>query len=132
MIEQKSKRRFILTGSSARKLKRSGIDLLAGRALLRTLHPYLAAELSSQFALSAALNNGLLPLVLAAHDPRDVVRSYVALYMREEVQLEGLVRRLGDFARFLETVSFSHGSVLNLSKVSRECQVEQKTVERSV
>lgn len=128
LIEQKTGKQFILTGSSARKLRRGGVDLLAGRALLRTLHPFMAAELPD-FKLDAALRNGLMPLVVAAKEPGDVLQAYVALYLDEEVQREGWARNIGGFARFLEAVSFSHASVLNLSNVARECQVERKTVQ---
>ena len=129
LIEEKREWVFILTGSSARKLKRAGIDLLAGRAIVRTLHPFMAAELGSTFNLDTALQFGMLPLVLAAEHPQDVLGSYIDLYMREEVQAEGLVRNLGGFSRFLESISFSHGQVLNVSNVARECEVERKTVE---
>lgn len=129
LIAERRRLQFILTGSSARKLKRSGVDLLAGRAVLRSLHPYMAAELGDRFQLDHALRHGLVPLVLAAADPGDVLRTYAALYLREEVQFEGLVRNLGVFARFLEAVSFSHSAVLSLSAVSRDCHVERKTVE---
>ena len=71
----------------------------------------------------------MLPVVWAAHEPVTVLDAYNGLYLREEVQMEGLVRSIGSFARFLEAMSFSHGSVLNLSNVSRECQVSRKTVE---
>jgi len=128
LIEQKSARQFIMTGSSARKLRRGGVDLLAGRAVVRTMHPFMAAEMQS-FYLDAALQTGLLPIVLAADAPDDVLSAYVSLYLEEEVQREGWVRNLGNFARFLEAVSFSHSSVLNVSNVARECQVERRTVQ---
>jgi predicted AAA+ superfamily ATPase len=118
--------RFVLTGSSARKLRRGGVDLLAGRAILRTLHPFMAAELP-EFRLEEALASGLLPLVLASERPDDTLRAYVSLYLEQEVQLEGWARNIGHFARFLEVVSFSHGAVLNVSNVARECQIERKT-----
>lgn len=121
-------RRFVLTGSSARKLRRSGHDLLAGRALNRTLHPFTATELGDRFDLDRALSIGTIPLVYAADDPQDVLRSYAGLYVREEVKQEGLVRNAGDFARFLEAFSFSHGSQLNLSAVARDGAIERKTV----
>lgn len=124
--------RFVLTGSSARKLKRTGVDLLAGRAALRTMHPFLAAELGPRFELPAALEIGLVPLVLAAADPRDTLRAYVDLYVHAEVQAEGFVRRAGDFGRFLEAISFSHGQMLNVSEVARESAVGRKTVESYV
>jgi len=129
LIESKLKRQFILTGSSARKLKRSGVDLMAGRAVLRTLHPYMAAELGRRFDLARALQIGMVPLVFEAAAPADVLASYAALYLREEVQMEGLVRNIGAFSRFLEALSFSHGAMLNVSNVARDCQVERKTVE---
>ena len=72
---------------------------------------------------------GLIPLVYCADEPEKVIRSYAALYVREEVQMEGLVRNVGNFSRFLEAISFSHGAALNISNVSRECEVERKTVE---
>jgi predicted AAA+ superfamily ATPase len=129
LIEERRGLQFVLTGSSARKLRRAGTDLMAGRAVVRSLHPYMAAELGPRFSLPASLEHGLLPLVLAAEDPADVLRAYAGLYLREEVQMEGLVRSVGAFGRFLEAVSFSHAAPLSVSAVARECQVERKTVE---
>jgi predicted AAA+ superfamily ATPase len=129
LLEEDWSRRFVLTGSSARKLRRPGVDMLAGRALFRTAHPFMAAELGDRFRLAEALRHGLLPLVLAGPDPAQVAGSYVGLYLKEEVQAEGLVRNLGAFARFLEAISFSHAGVLSVSNVARECQVERKVVE---
>ncbi|MFA6003713.1 MAG: DUF4143 domain-containing protein [Elusimicrobiota bacterium] len=131
LIEDKSRRslQFILTGSSSRKLRRAGVDLLAGRVLLKTLHPFLASELGRRFNLEQSLRLGLLPLVLAAKDPEDTLKSYVSLYLREEVQAEGLVRNIGSFSRFLEAMTFSHASLLNASEMARECQVGRKAVE---
>jgi len=129
LIEEKLDVRFVLTGSSSRKIKRSGVDMLAGRADNRTLHPFMAAELEDRFDFNKALEQGLVPLVVSARNPESVLRGYVSLYIREEVQLEGLVRNIGSFSRFLEAISFSHGSVLNISNVARDCHVERKTVE---
>jgi predicted AAA+ superfamily ATPase len=129
LIEAKKGWKFVLTGSSARKLKRTGVDLLGGRALLHTLHPFMAAELGKRFDFNKALQHGLLPIVEASESPTEVLRSYAALYLREEVQMEGLVRNIGNFSRFLESISFSHSSVLNVSNVARECEVERKVVE---
>ena len=128
LIERGDGPRFVLTGSSACKLKRFGVDLLAGRALLRSLHPFMAAELGGRFDLDRALRQGLVPLVWDAADPAGTLEAYVGLYLREEVQMEGVVRQIGAFARFLEAVSFSHGAVLNLAEVARECQVKRATV----
>ena len=129
LIERKGGQQFILTGSSARKLRRQGVNLLGGRAANYHLHPYMAAELGSRFHLVTALRQGLLPVVWAANEPETVLKAYNGLYLREEVQMEGLVRNVGSFARFLEAMSFSHGAVFNLSNVARDCQVNRKTVE---
>lgn len=128
LLEGPVPRQYILTGSSARKLRRGGVDLLGGRALVKSCHPFMAAELP-EFDLNAALQFGLLPLVFSARDPVETLRAYASLYLEEEVKFEGWVRNVGDFARFLEVMSFSHGQVLTLSNVARECQVKRKTVE---
>jgi predicted AAA+ superfamily ATPase len=129
LIEKYKSLQFVLTGSSARKLKRSGVDLLAGRVIKKTLHPFTAGELGERFDLEQSLKIGLVPLVIMAKDPEAVLKAYAGLYVREEVQAEGLVRNVGGFTRFLEAVSFSHASVLNISNVARECEVERKVVE---
>lgn len=129
LIEAKTGQQFVLTGSSARKLRRAGVNLLGGRAVHLSLHPYMAAELGERFELSVALTQGMLPVVWAAKDPIHTLAAYNGLYLREEVQMEGLVRDVGAFARFLEAMSFSHAAVLNLSNIARECQVKRKTCE---
>jgi len=129
LIEEKLGFQFILTGSSARKLKRTGVDLLAGRAIVKTMHPFMAAELGESFSLTESLKIGLVPLINSSPDPQETLSSYVALYLKEEVQMEGIVRNIGAFSRFLEAISFSHGSTLNVSEVARECQVKRKTVD---
>jgi predicted AAA+ superfamily ATPase len=129
LIEARKGLRFVLTGSSARKLKRGAANLLAGRALVKSLHPFLAAELGSHFRMERALAVGMVPLVVDSADPEEKLRAYHALYLKEEVQAEGLVRNVGSFARFVEAISLSHGAVLNLSNVARECEVSRKTVE---
>jgi predicted AAA+ superfamily ATPase len=129
LIESKIAKQFILTGSSARKLKRTGVNLLAGRAISRHLHPFIATELGDNFNLDTALKFGLVPLVCASVSPVDTLKAYIGLYLREEIQSEGLVRNLGDFARFLEVISFSHATVLNVSNVARECEISRKTIE---
>lgn len=128
LIEQKRGYQFILTGSSARKLKRSGVDLLAGRALLKFMNPFVAAEIGTSFSLEKALEIGMLPLAWDNTSPKSVLTTYAALYLKEEIQVEGLVRNIGNFARFLETMSFSHGSLLNLNNITSECHVSRSTV----
>jgi predicted AAA+ superfamily ATPase len=129
LIETRRDLRFVLTGSSARKLKRSGVDLLGGRALLKTCHPFMAAELGEDFDLAVALRHGLVPLVVANEDPPASLAAYLSLYMREEIQTEGLVRNIGGFARFLEAISLSHASVLSVTDVARDCAVSRTTVD---
>lgn len=123
------RRRVILTGSSARKLRRQGANLLAGRLALQSCHPFMACELGTSFELDKALRLGLLPLVWGAEDPEAALKAYGGLYLKEEVQAEGLVRDLGAFARFLETAAFSHGSQLNLNEMARECEITRRTAE---
>ncbi len=129
LIEEKQGWFFILTVSSSRKLKRVGGDLLADRALLRHLHPFMAAELGEFFSLKRALQEGMLPIVLDAPVPSDLLRTYVGMYLKDEIQAEGLVRSLESFSRFLEIISFSHATILNITNVARECEIKRKTVE---
>lgn len=127
VLEGPSPPRFVLTGSSARKLRRGDINLLGGRALHCTLHPFMAAELPV-FDLERALKIGLVPLVMDATDPERTLGAYASVYIDQEVRAEGLTRNVGGFARFLEAVSFSHGGQLNISSVARDCEVERKVV----
>jgi predicted AAA+ superfamily ATPase len=128
LLERRAAPRFVLTGSTTRKLRRGGVDLLAGRALVHTLHPFMAAELR-RFDLTGSLERGLVPLVVSAREPRETLAAYATAYVEAEVKAEGLVRNVGSFARFLEVIGFSHGAVLNLSAVARESAVNRKTVE---
>jgi predicted AAA+ superfamily ATPase len=129
LIEEKKGTQFILTGSSARKLKKTGVNLLAGRAAVKRLHPFIAKEMGNRFDLDISLKTGLIPVVLGSPEPQKALSAYIDLYIREEVKNEGLTRNIGNFSRFLETISFSHGSVLNISNIARESQIERKTVE---
>jgi len=121
--------KFVLTGSSARKLRTKGVNLLAGRALTRFMHPLTARELGKDFSLTKSLLVGNLPSVYSETDPADYLAGYVRTYLREEVQQEGLTRNLQAFARFLEAASFSQASALNISEVARECNVNRKLAE---
>lgn len=120
---------FVLTGSSARKLRRKGVNLLGGRALNLRLHPYMAAEIGNNFNLEKALRQGMLPLVWGSDIPEGVLKGYVSAYLRQEVQVEGLVRKMGSFTRFLEAVSFSQGGALNINNIAREAHAGRKAVE---
>lgn len=126
---EKKKIKFILTGSSARKLKRSEVNLLAGRALTYFMHPLTVGELKEDFELSRSLQFGHLPHTYNIQNPKKYLESYITTYLKEEVQQEGLTRNLGAFRRFLETASFSQGSVLSYAEISRECSVHRKVIE---
>lgn len=132
LIAEKRGIQFILTGSSARKLRRAGVNLLAGRVLMKHLHPFMASELGRSFDLERALLLGTIPLVLDSAMPLPTLQAYVDLYIKEEVQMEGLTRNIAGFSRFLESMSFSHGAVLNISNIARDCQVERKVVQAYV
>ncbi len=125
LIESR-KIKFILTGSSARKLRQKGVNLLAGRAYTYHMHPLTTMETGSAFDLQQALNYGMLPEIFSKGDPKQFLSAYLGTYLREEILQEGLTRNLEAFARFLETASFSQGAVLNVSAVARECAVSKK------
>jgi len=126
---EKYKYNFVLTGSSARKLRNKGPNLLAGRALTLSLYPLTSLELGKDFDLEKTLKYGMLPSVYTEKEPGKYLESYVKTYLEEEIKYEGLTRNLSAFSRFLEAASFSQGSVLNISQVARECSVERKVVE---
>ena len=121
--------KFILTGSSARKLKGKNVNLLAGRALTYRMYPLTALELKSDFNIRNSLQFGHLPAIFTEPDPKKYLASYVGTYLREEIQNEGLTRNLGAFSRFLEAASFSQGAVLNISAVAQDSEVNRKVVE---
>lgn len=120
--------RFVLCGSSARKLKQQGTNLLAGRALRRHLHPFVPQELGAGFDLDTALSVGTLPVIWQAPSRRDALIAYVQLYLREEIQAEALVRNLPGFARFLPIAAIFHGQTLNVAGLSRDAEVSRTTV----
>ena len=119
LVEQRRDLRFVLTGSSARKLRHGAANLLGGRLLAVAMPPFMAAELGEDFRLSRALGHGLVPLMWQAADPQATLAAYASLYLQEEVQAEALVRQIGDFTRFLEVISFSQGSQLDLASLGR-------------
>ncbi len=129
LMEENKDLQFILTGSSSRKLKREGVDLLAGRAILKYMNPFTASELQGKFNIQKAMETGTIPLIHSSKQQKDTLSSYIALYIQEEVQHESLVRNISQFHRFLEAMTYSHGQVLNLSNISRECGVPRKTLD---
>jgi predicted AAA+ superfamily ATPase len=125
--------RFLLSGSSARKLRRGQANLLPGRIILHYLHPLLARELQSDFNLDRVLAHGTLPGIYADRDPDGrsaTLRSYVDAYLREEIQAEALVRDIGGYSRLLDLAAASSGRVLNLHALSRDAAVSYETARR--
>lgn len=120
--------RFVLLGSSAKKLKQAGTNLLAGRVLRRIMSPFLPAELGADFDLNEVLRFGSLPIIWRAPSKPDSLEAYVQLFLKEEIQAEALVRNLPGFARFLPVASLFHGQVLNISGLARDAGVARTTV----
>ena len=120
--------RFVLCGSSARKLKTAGTNLLAGRAVRRHLHPFVPEELGGAFDLETALRFGTLPVVWTAPDRGEALTAYAQLYLKEEVQAEALVRNLPGFARFLPVAALLHGQILNVAGIARDAGAARTTV----
>lgn len=121
-------RKFILTGSSARSLRRKGTNLLGGRAREYHLYPLTAAELGKDFNLKYSLQHGMMPCAITDKDPEEYLAGYISSYLKEEIKEEGVTRRLDTFMRFLESASFSQGSVINMSSIARDCGVSPKMV----
>lgn len=122
---------FLLTGSSARKLRRGGVNLLAGRAVTRHLFPFVYEEIKNSFSLQKILQFGSLPAVFgySREDQIDTLRSYTETYLREEIRAEGLVRNLGNFSRFLDLAASQFGELVSFSAIGRECQISTRTVQ---
>ena len=119
--------RFLLCGSSARKLKRGGGNLLGGRAVRYQLHPLVSAEIPD-FSLEKALNAGLLPRHYLSARPRRLIQAYVGDYLREEIAAEALTRNIPAFSRFLEVAALSNGELINYNTIAAECGVSAPTV----
>ncbi|MFC1495852.1 ATP-binding protein [Candidatus Margulisiibacteriota bacterium] len=122
---------FILTGSSARKLKRAGVNMLGGRAYTVHLHPLTFQELGKNFSLDQILMYGSIPSVVLKKDVESkirLLRSYIETYLKEEIQQEALTRNIPAFARFLELASFENGKILNFQAIAREVGVNSKTI----
>ena len=125
---ESSNRRFILTGSSARKIKAKGVNLLGGRAGTKFLHPFIPEELGEDFDLNQALRYGLLPIVWSSTNRSNKLKNYTETYFKEEIKAEALVRNLPAFARFLEVASLCHGQRVNMESVARDSQVPRHSV----
>ncbi len=121
--------RFALLGSSARKLKTAGTNLLAGRAVRKLMYPFVPEELGEDFHLDETLRLGSIPVIATAKDPEATLAAYVEMYLREEIRAEALVRNLGGFARFLPLAGLFHGQVVNVSSLARDSGTARSTVD---
>ncbi len=120
--------RFALCGSSARKVRRGGANLLGGRAFRYVLHGLTAGELQNDFDLVRFVNHGYLPRAYEAEEPTRVLDAYIADYLQQEIAAEGLVRNLPVFANFLDAAALSDGDVVNFARIASDCSVSAKTV----
>ena len=121
---------FALCGSSARKLRRGGANLLAGRALTLSMESFSAQELGGRFDLEFALNWGLLPFVWnEPENAADILAAYVNTYLKEELQAEGIIRNVPPFIRFLSVAGLLNGQVVNAQNISRDASVARSTVD---
>lgn len=119
--------RFILSGSSARKLRRSGVNLLGGRAIRKHLYPFVSAEIPD-FDLKKACNNGMMPRHYLVDDAGKRIHAYVGDYLQQEIKAEALTRNLKTFSRFMEIAALSNGEVVNYNNIASECGVSAPTV----
>lgn len=126
---ESSKRRFILLGSSARRLTSGSTNLLAGRAVRRTMYPLQPDELGRHFDLDRAMTYGTIPVVWQSASPRATLDAYVQLYVREEIRAEALVRNLPAFLRFLPVAALFHGQVINISGLARDAGTSRTTID---
>ncbi len=120
--------RFLLTGSSARKLRRVGVNLLGGRARTKYLHPLTYKELGEKFDLTRVVKCGLLPSIYFSDNPKADLEAYAGSYLQEEIVAEGAVRNLPAFSRFLKVAALCNGQIVNFTNVSNDAQVARTTV----
>lgn len=126
---EKRKLKFVLCGSSARKLKRGGANLLAGRARSVEMFPLVSAEVDHKIDFNRVCQYGMLPTAYTERDPASYLRTYVETYLQEEVRAEALTRDIGGFGRFLEIAARQNGQITNVSNISRDALVARQTVQ---
>lgn len=127
LIEQRGIR-FLLTGSSARKLRGGGVNLLGGRARTRYLHPLTCRELGGHFDLARAVERGLLPSIYFSDDPKADLDAYTGTYLQQEIVAEGATRNVPAFSRFLRVAAFCNATLVNFTNVANDAQVPRTTV----
>lgn len=119
---------FLLTGSSGRKLRRGGVNLLGGRARTKYLHPLTWKELGDRFKLPRAMARGLIPSIYLSDDPRADLQAYAGLYLQHEIVAEGATRNVPAFSRFLRVAALCNGTIVNFTNVANDAQVPRTTV----
>ena len=125
---EKHRVRFLLTGSSARKLRRGGINLLGGRARIKYLYPLTYRELGDRFDLLRAVERGLIPSIYFSDNPRADLQAYAGSYLQQEIMAEGATRNIPAFSRFLRVAALCNGTIVNFTKVANDAQVARTTV----
>jgi predicted AAA+ superfamily ATPase len=120
--------KFLLTGSSARKLRRGGVNLLGGRARTRYLHPLTARELGRHFDLTTAVERGTLPSIYFSDDPQADLAAYAGAYLQQEIVAEGATRNVPAFSRFLRVAAHCNGTIVNFTNIASDAQVPRTTV----
>lgn len=120
--------RFLLTGSSARKLRRGGVNLLGGRARTRHLHPLTYRELKGGFDLNRVIESGLLPSIYFSDNPGADLKAYAGAYLQQEIVAEGAARNIPAFSRFLGVAAFCNATIVNFTNVANDAQVARTTV----
>jgi len=120
---------FILSGSSARKLRRKGVNLLAGRAITVSMFPLVSAELAFELEIDKTLRYGTLPMAVTGNDVEGYLRSYAETYLDQEIRAEALIRNIGAFARFLEIAARQNGQVTNATAIARDTGTSRHTVQ---
>ncbi len=128
LIEEKNIH-FLLTGSSARKLRRGGVNLLGGRARTRRMHPFIYQELKNGFDLLKALDTGLIPSIYFSDSPYEDLEAYSGSYLKEEIAAEATVRNVPAFSRFLTIAGLCNGQMINYANISRDAEVPKSTVQ---
>lgn len=128
IIEEKGVH-FLLTGSSARKLRSQGTNLLGGRARLKQFHPFIYQELQEDFNLTQSLDIGSIPSIYFSESPHEDLQAYVGLYLQEEIATEALIRNVPGFSRFLTVAGLSNGHILNYSKIASDVEVPKSVVQ---
>ncbi len=127
LIEEK-KCRFLLTGSSARKLRKGGVNLLGGRARVQYFHPLTFLELGAQFNLKKALYAGSLPAIYFSDNVDADLESYTSVYLQQEIMAEGITRNVQAFSRFLKFAALCNGTIVNFTNLANDAQVPRTTV----